>query len=509
MAADVLGDIDWLDQVDWSMDGIETTNGQILNDCYIGPEMVTPHSVMELQGSGVGVNMDTYTTNDSDCSWTVTDNQDIWYANLRQQLRDFRTSEGFTIVTPPLGSQQRKQVHSTANLWSLSHMSIGSGKLKRVLISKCAIFSTSEERIWNPAWEWDSWSRCYISPRLVLFHWISSNICFQTCLQVLGLPTPTNFTMVVRGDYGTVYALFETTGDASSTMLALNGSRPHWNTTSIYKEVECCYLRLPHGFELTTNLLGGDFCRLPVQVLEAFDKQFKENPNQPSSRPSSPQAVFRNRHVSTVSGTVDPNELASALSKVSSTSSHYPLRTSSAIHSRQGSASRRMSLTSSVSRDPGYASASSQLESDYSVGTNASKKRKRWPKLPGGYPCPADGCGRVFDHQGELTKHEKTHTGSRPYICHCGKGFLYPKDLRRHERSHVANSTPVSPIMEPVGGVSDPETADNLTIPSLPGSYVCRCCVEPGKMVDTKQELTDHGASNQHCCAHCKSRYIQ
>ncbi|KAF2209621.1 hypothetical protein CERZMDRAFT_9436, partial [Cercospora zeae-maydis SCOH1-5] len=68
---------------------------------------------------------------------------------------------------------------------------------------------------------------------------------------------------------------------------------------------------------------------------------------------------------------------------------------------------------------------------------SATKKRRREPKILAGYHCSFTGCDKAFDHQGELTKHEKVHSTDRPHVCvPCGKGFFYPKDLRRHERTH-------------------------------------------------------------------------
>ncbi|KAF7185716.1 Zinc finger protein [Pseudocercospora fuligena] len=150
------------------------------------------------------------------------DDQDEWFELLRQELQDFRQSQQATLFTLPLSSRQRKQVHSMANLWGLSHMSIGDGRIKRVLVSKCALAANVVDgntlsRPWNPrscAW----WSGT-LDPRLVLIHWISSNVCVQTCLSVLGLPVPVNVTMDVRGDYGTAYVLFSSSADAANVIL--------------------------------------------------------------------------------------------------------------------------------------------------------------------------------------------------------------------------------------------------------------------------------------------------
>ncbi|KAM3420988.1 hypothetical protein BST61_g1415 [Cercospora zeina] len=443
---------------------------------------------------------------ESDCSWTEADSQDLWYEQLRQQLEKFRLSPTLTLATIPLGARQRKQVHSMANMWRLSHMSVGDARQRRVLLSKCALAKTGDakDRRWNPARQ--TWSPGYIDPRLAIFHRVSSTICFRTCLNVLGLPAPDNLTRDMRGEHCTVYALFETPSDAVDAVLALHDTRPHWNTNATDRNVDASFLCMPLGFSLTSHLLADGFPQLPVLVRQAFGgASSNNNPNHASSSsPTPPSASSLPTRASLAPGAASPTELANALFRISSSPRQYPPLPGSALHSRRGSISRRMSLSSSLSRDYGYISASSQVDSDYSLATSATKKRRREPKILAGYHCPYPACDKAFDHQGELTKHEKVHSTDRPHVCvQCGKGFFYPKDLRRHERTHTTESTPVSPIPEPPGTGSEPDGYEF----QMSRRHICACCPMKPKAFKSELELKLHETERALGCESCPHRF--
>ncbi|XP_028930449.1 LOW QUALITY PROTEIN: zinc finger protein 202-like [Ornithorhynchus anatinus] len=55
----------------------------------------------------------------------------------------------------------------------------------------------------------------------------------------------------------------------------------------------------------------------------------------------------------------------------------------------------------------------------------------------GGRTCRCAQCGRSFGRRDHLVRHQRTHTGEKPYRCPtCGKGFGRGYHLLRHQRTH-------------------------------------------------------------------------
>uniref|UniRef100_A0A8C0AIJ8 C2H2-type domain-containing protein n=1 Tax=Bos mutus grunniens TaxID=30521 RepID=A0A8C0AIJ8_BOSMU len=51
---------------------------------------------------------------------------------------------------------------------------------------------------------------------------------------------------------------------------------------------------------------------------------------------------------------------------------------------------------------------------------------------------PEGVCKKSFPYQSQLTLHQRTHTGERPFQCDiCARGFIQPSDLRVHQQIHT------------------------------------------------------------------------
>ncbi|XP_068611466.1 zinc finger protein 11-like [Brachionichthys hirsutus] len=146
-----------------------------------------------------------------------------------------------------------------------------------------------------------------------------------------------------------------------------------------------------------------------------------------------------------------------------------------------------------------------------------------------GKVCPV--CSRILPYSADITKHLRSHTEERPFICvTCEKGFKYRDTLKKHQiiHGHEGIREEQSKTVEEILAEVDGQSCCNVGIneshldadaskesPSAPvrrigkkGLKVCPVCARQFDSIKTlNRHIQCHTEDRPYHCIHCKKRF--
>ncbi|NXN12159.1 ZN467 protein, partial [Indicator maculatus] len=97
---------------------------------------------------------------------------------------------------------------------------------------------------------------------------------------------------------------------------------------------------------------------------------------------------------------------------------------------------------------------------------------------------PCADCGRRFRKKTHLVRHQRTHTGERPFACaRCPRRFAHKQHLLRHQQLHEEPVQEPEPVPELVPAPADGAVALGTEQKPFP-------CLECGKSFSWKKNLS-------------------
>jgi uncharacterized Zn-finger protein len=135
----------------------------------------------------------------------------------------------------------------------------------------------------------------------------------------------------------------------------------------------------------------------------------------------------------------------------------------------------------------------------------AKRKRTRTTKR-----CSCAVCGKKFSRAADLRRHERTHSGDKPFVCEiCSRAFSLAGNLAVHRRTHSGEKQFVCEICRRAFSLASSLVKHRRTH-SGEKPFICEIC---RRAFPTSSRLAvhkrRHTGEKPYCCPTCQRRFVQ